>query len=285
MPNDRLEAYLAEAKEELPTVPAVAAQIIDALDDPEASLDDVRELIERDPALATRILRVSNSSMYSFPTEIQSLGQAMSLIGARSVRNLVMAVAMRETYQSFGTLERLLWEHAMSAGPAAAGLAKKLGVAVDPDECFMAGLLHDIGKTALANSHREEYEAVFERIQAESLRSVDAERDAFGFDHAELGARVAESWSLPPRVISVIRHHHDPAALEKLPEPDAKETALVEVASGCLTRLGAGRQGPVAELDVCALPGWKFLGTDDALLEDALAVTGEQVEAAAAFSA
>lgn len=283
MAGDQLDDYLARAGDDLPTVPHVATQIIEALDDPETSLDEVRALIEHDASLAARILKISNSSMYSFPTEIQSLSQAISLVGGRSVRNLVMAVAMRETYTNFGSLEKLLWEHSMAAGPVAAALARELG-AGDPDEAFMAGLLHDIGKTALANGDHDAYTSVSARIDELGLFSVEAEREEFGFDHAELGARVAERWQLPPRVVAVIRHHHDPAALDKLPEPDAKLTALVEVSTHCLTRLGCGRARPVEELDVCASAGWKHLGSPDTGLERVLELCNEQIEAARSFA-
>ena len=283
MADDRLETFLATAADELPTVPTVAAQIIEALDDPDASLDDVRALIERDPALASRILRVSNSSMYSFPAEVRSLGQAISLVGGRSVKNLVMAVALRETYAEFGPLEQLLWEHSSAAGPVAAALAGRYGTGVDPDECFMVGLLHDIGRTALANSEREDYTALLSRVDAGDVALVAAEREAFGFDHAELGARVAERWKLPPRVVTVIRHHHDPAALGKLDAADATLTAWTAVTDACLVRLGVGRPRPSEDLDVCAVPGWQHLGLDAAALPELLELCGEQVEASAAL--
>lgn len=283
--NERLESYLANASDDLPTVPAVATRIIDALDDPDVGVEEVSELIHLDPSLTARILKVSNSSMYGFPMEIQGLGHAMSLVGARAVRNLVMAVAMRETYKVFGPLEQMLWEHSMAAGPATAALAAEFAPGVDADDAFSVGLLHDIGKTALSNSHHDEYEEVTARVFGSDTSFVEAERETFGFDHAELGGRIAKSWALPSRAVAVIQHHHDAGALETLPPEDAQLTALVTVTTGCLARLGAGRPAPFQEFDVSSLPAWGFLGLDESKVDVALEICEERISAAKAFAA
>jgi putative nucleotidyltransferase with HDIG domain len=278
--NSRLEDYLAEASDDLPTVPDVADRVIEVLDDPDSSADDVRAVIQRDASLAARILKVSNSAMYGIPSEISSVGQAISLIGARAVRNLVMAVAMREVYREFGELEQRLWDHGSAAGPVAAAIARHFKIEVDVDGVFTAGLLHDIGKTALANSHRAEYEALSKEVGEGGAAGAAAEREQFGFDHAELGARVAESWKLPPPLIEAIRHHHDEAAFGTLGAAEGRLAAVVSLASHCLARLGIGRPAPCEELDLPTLPAWSFLGLPDAEATALLELCAEQVEAA-----
>jgi HD-like signal output (HDOD) protein len=81
-------------------------------------------LIQQDAAIAARILKISNSALYGFPSEIQSLSHAISLLGTMTVRNLVLAASMKETYRRFGFLEKLLWQHSSLAGPVAAMLAR-----------------------------------------------------------------------------------------------------------------------------------------------------------------
>lgn len=279
MGTKQLEDYLVEASGDLPTVPSVASRVIEAVDDEKSSVADVRALIEQDAALAARIMKVSNSSMYSFATEICSLEQGLSLLGGRTVKNLVMAVAMREVYQNFGPVEQRLWEHTTAAGPVAAALAERVG-GVDTDEAFTVGLLHDIGKAALANSHHEEYEQVVARVDEKGVRYSDAERDVFGFDHAELGARVAERWELPERLVTVIRCHHDLDALSQLPEPVARLTALVGLATASLTHLGSGRAQPIEDLDLSGIGAWSFLGLCDDDLEPIIALCQERIESA-----
>ena len=280
----RLEEYLAQASDDLPTVPDVADRVIEILDDPDSSADDVRAVIERDAALTARILKVSNSAMYGIPSEISSVGQAISLIGARAVRNLVMAVAMREVYREFGELEQRLWDHGSAAGPLAAALARRFGIPVDPDEAFSAGLLHDIGKTSLANSHRSEFEAITKQTLENGADGCALEREGFGFDHAELGARVAEGWKLPPSLVRAIRHHHDDSAFASLPEAEGTMAALVSLSSHCLVRFGVGRLAPAADLDVTALPAWSFLGLPEGEVDAMLVLCEEQIEAAQALA-
>lgn len=283
MENERLAAYLEEASQDLPTIPKVATRVIEEIDDPDSSVDSIRALIEQDAALTARVMKISNSSLYSFASEIRSLEQALALLGSRTVRNLVMAVAMRETYSEFGELEQLLWSHSSAAGPVCAALARRVG-GIDPDEAFTLGLLHDIGKAALANSHRNEYEGVFRRVCEQNVRFADAERELFGFDHAELGAHIAERWQLPDSMVSVIRHHHDPETAATLPAPISRMTALVSITTACLSRLGSGRPEAIEALDPCSMPAWQQLGLSDDDLDGLLEICAERIEAAKALA-
>ncbi len=275
-----LDSYLATAANDLPAMPMVAGQIVKAIDDADSSVDDIRALVEQDPGLVARILRVSNSAYYGFPSEIRSVGHAISLLGGRTVRNLVLGASLKGSFRRFGLMEKLLWEHAAIAGPVAAALAKRDGRGIDTDEAFTAALLHDVGKAALANSHRDEYEKVFARVYNEGVGFVQAERDGFGFDHAELGSRVAEHWKLPPRLANVIRFHHEPEAWAELSDSEARLTALVALCSAILTKLGVGRRDPIEEVDLTTLPSWQRLGFADSEVEPIEQLCREQVELA-----
>lgn len=156
-------------------------------------------------------------------------------------------------------------------------LASQPQIGCNPDEAFTAGLLHDLGKIALNNSAREQYTKVITRVYNDGIGFVEAERAEFGFDHAELGACVADKWRLPPILISAIRNHHDPAALEKLSEREAKLTALTTIATACCTKLGVGRRSPVEEFDVTALPAWSFVGLSADDEDLILGLVAEQV--------
>jgi putative nucleotidyltransferase with HDIG domain len=190
---------------------------------------------------------------------------------------------MKSTFRHFGLMEKLLWKHSTLAGPVTAALAKQSELDADPDEAFTAGLLHDIGKNALANSHREAYEKVVARVYNEKLGFVEAERDEFGFDHAELGAHVAERWKLPSRLVTAIRNHHAPEEMVGLPPEEAELTALVAVSTACLTRNGVGRREPAEGLNLADLPAWRFLRFEETDVESTLAFCSEQVERAHAL--
>ncbi len=257
--SNRLDSYLSASEGDLPTMPAIAGQVVQAVDNPDSSIDDIRKLIDQDAAIAARILKISNSALYGFPSEIQSLSHAISLLGTMTVRNLVLAASMKDTYKRFGLLEKLLWQHSSLADPTAAMLAKYRGIAVDPEIAFTAGLMHHTGKTALANSHRSEYENVMMTVYNEGRSFTDVENEVFGFSHAELGAAVVQQWGLPDALVLTIQHHHNPGMLAELDEGVARMCALTTITSLCLSKLGVGRSKPLKGLNLCAQPAWAFL--------------------------
>jgi putative nucleotidyltransferase with HDIG domain len=278
-PHDNFEDYVRAASRGLPIMPHIAAEVAKLASDPNASLEDLRKLVDRDPSLTARMLKVSNSPLHGLPNEVRSLGVAFTLLGRETVRNMVLAMSMQHVYTRFGLMERLLWQHATLAGPVASRLAQHPEIKLDPREAFTAGMLHDVGKTALANSYPDQYETVMKRVYNEGTSFVSVEREHFGFDHAELGARVAQEWGVPEKIVAVIRHHHDPAALATLPDDVARMTALISITTACLTRLGVGRREKVPSLDIASLPAWRFLGLAADEVVRVLLVCRQEIEA------
>lgn len=276
--SNRLDEYLKASEGDLPTMPAIASQVVQAVDNPDSSIDDIRALIDQDAAIAARILKISNSALYGFPSEIQSLSHAISLLGTMTVRNLVLAASMKETYKRFGLMEKLLWQHSSLAGPTAAMLAEYRGVMVDPEIAFTAGLMHHIGKTALANSHRTEYERVMMTVYNEGRSFTEVENEVFGFSHAELGAAVVQQWGLPDTLVLTIQHHHSPEMLAQLDDEVARLCALTTVTSTCLSKLGVGRSRPIDNLDVSQNPAWAFLDLTANDVEPILTACADRVK-------
>lgn len=276
--SSRLDSYLQACEGDLPTMPAVASQVVRAVDDPDRSIEDIRKLIEQDAAIAARILKISNSALYGFPSEIQSLAHAISLLGTMTVRNLVLAASMKETYKRFGLMEKLLWQHSSLAGPTAAMLATRPGIDVDPDIAFTAGLMHHVGKTALANSHRNDYERVMATVYNEGRSFVEVENEIFGFSHAELGAAVVRRWGLPESLVLTIRMHHDTDKLAQLDESVARLTALTAVTSMCLSKLGVGRSRPIEDLDLSVQPAWAYLDLGPQDVEPILSQCADRIK-------
>lgn len=276
--SNRLESYLKASEGDLPTMPEIASKVVRAVDDPDSSIDDIRALIDQDAAIAARILKISNSALYGFPSEIQSLSHAISLLGTMTVRNLVLAASMKETYKRFGLLEKLLWQHSALSGPTAAMLAEYRGIAADPEIAFTAGLMHHIGKTALANSHRSEYERVMMTVYNEGRGFTEVENEVFGFSHAELGAAVVQQWGLPDTLVLTIQHHHNPGMLAQLDEEVARMCALITVTSLTLSKLGVGRSQPIESLDLASQPAWRFLDLHENDVEPILTACAERVK-------
>jgi putative nucleotidyltransferase with HDIG domain len=280
--NANLQRYL-KGIGDLPPMPDIAARVLRAVDGGDCSVNDLRLIIERDPAIVARILKVANSALYGFARQIDTLSHGLALLGMQTVKNLVLAASMRQVFARFGLMEKLLFEHASLCGPVAHRLARHLSGKWNPEEAFVAGLLHDMGKIVLANSYREEYEQVVARGYNQNLGFAEVERAAFGFDHAELGAEVARHWQLAPLLESVIRYHHEPARFGELDPEHRRMTALIAVASAALSKLGIGRKGPADVVDPGSLAAWEELGLGQQDVPDVIALCGEEAERARAM--
>ncbi len=274
--HPKLKRYISTVGD-LPAVPALASEVMQLAEDPSTSASDLRQVIDKDPAVAARILKVANSALYGFSRGIETLNHAIALLGFRTVKNLVLAASLRQTFQSFGLTEKLLWEHSTMVGAVSMKLAKLPQIGCDAEEAFTAGLLHDLGKIAFNNSSREQYMKVITRVYNEGVSFVDAERDEFGFDHAELGACVADKWRLAPALTSAIRNHHSPESFDKLPDREMKLTAVIALSSTSCTKLGVGRRSPVEELDLTALPSWAALGLTEDDIDVVMGLVEDQV--------
>jgi putative nucleotidyltransferase with HDIG domain len=275
--STQLETYLEAAAGDLPAIPTIAARVMQAVDDPNTSRDHLQALIEQDASLASRVLAVSNSVMYGYSGRVETLNQAIGLVGSRVVRNLVLGISLQSVFRRFDLMEKLLWTHSTLAGPVTEAVARSLGTGIDTDGAFTAGLLHDIGKSALANSHHDEYEQVVARVYNDKISFVEAERDQFGFDHAELGAMIAVKWNLPPHLIHVIRNHHSPDAAGDPGKEVGYLTLMVSLATACLTQQGVGRREPARGLRIADHPAWKRLGLPDSDVEPILQVCADQI--------
>ena len=266
---------------DLPSIPAISSQVMVAISDPATSADDLRAILEADPSLSARVLKVANSSLYAFRREVDSLRHAVTLLGFRTVEALVLAASLREVFQHFGLSERLLWEHSTMTGVVARRLATYGPIDVERDVAFTAGLLHDLGKIALSNAYRQQYNTIMMRTYNDGVSFSEAERDEFGFDHAVLGAHVASKWQLPPVLVAAIRfHHHHPDDYPPGPPEQARMIALTSVATRACTKLGIGRRGAADSLALEENPAWQALGLTPEDVEPLLECVVEETKGA-----
>ncbi len=193
---------------ELPAMPAVAHRVSELVRDPKVSAADLEKVIETDPALAGRILRIANSAFYGGYRSVSTIQAAVMRMGFDAVRGLVVAASVKGVYRRFGLTEQQLWEHAVGVGIGSRIVAKEAGI--NPDEAFVAGLLHDVGKTVLANNHADRYAEVFRAVYNDGMPSLAAEVGVFGFGHTEIGGSVVRRWRLPESIEECVRHHHQP---------------------------------------------------------------------------
>jgi diguanylate cyclase (GGDEF)-like protein len=196
----------------LPSPPAVAARLIEIADDPDLSMTMVVEVLRADPALAAKLLRLANSPLYARRRRIDTLQQAVTMLGLDAVMTAALSLTLlsdRETMGSTALVFRTHWTRSVHAAVAAQALAQRWG-SVPPADAFLAGLLQDIGVLVVARLEPEAYATMTRTSAHDDL--VGAERAALGMDHASIGAELLEAWNLPDHVVNAVRHSHDLAA-------------------------------------------------------------------------
>ena len=215
-----------------------------------ASVKTVVALIEQSPRLATRVLAVANSAAYGREFKVSTLQRAINIMGLREVRLLVLMVGMssfiREAQLPKAFDTNKFWNHLLSVANISRALANVFGgtagacgpdaspderLVMVPDEAYIAGLLHDVGKLFLAATRPDIWEKIVEMEQAEDMGMFEAEHAEWGMDHALIGAAVLHHWKLPLVLTEPINLHHSP----ELATSFKMEARLLAVAN-CLAR-------------------------------------------------
>jgi len=205
-------AALVARNPDVQTLNAVAVKLIGVLDDPQSSASTVDQALRADVGLATRILRTANSSFYGAASDVSSVRQAVARVGFESVRAIALAAAMADDNRMTSPLGAELARHSIAVGVLSRLLAHHQKNA-DPDLCFIAGLLHDVGKFVFLQAAPAAYEPIIETAVSLDWRFCETERARFGCDHADLGASMAYGWGLHPRILMGIRLHHQLSTL------------------------------------------------------------------------
>lgn len=200
---------------DLPTPPIVFTQIQKVLNNPTASIFDVAAILQEDAAISAKVLKLTNSAYYGLPREIDSVRQAVVIIGLDVVKNLVLTASVLDMF-SRRKIDRefadYFWRHSLAAAFAARLLARPLNAALncDPEAGFSAGLLHDLGKMIMAAFLPDQYQKVKSaKILKPHSPDHAVESEVLGYTHARIGAMLGEHWKLPGKLVEAISFHHD----------------------------------------------------------------------------
>ncbi|MFO7975569.1 MAG: HDOD domain-containing protein [Candidatus Hydrogenedentota bacterium] len=247
--------YLLEEIITLPSLPATVARITQLLNDPDSSLGDVGKAISNDPAIALKTLRLANSASYGLREHVTSVEHAVTLLGAKVIQNLVLTATVFETLSSGASL---LFQHSIAVGLAARSILRPRvsHLALAPDEAFVYGLLHDIGKIILEDYMSEELVQAEELSRTQGIPAHEAEQQLIGADHAEIGGRLAMKWRLPDTIAAAILAHHDLSRCEN--EEQRSFAALLSVADTiCIAAGLPSYEGAIAD---DTTESWQTLG-------------------------
>lgn len=245
MSDEATKQKIIKVMENVPPMPVVTQKLLEVMRQDDSSAEDVTKVLSSDAALAGKILKLVNSSFYGVPREVSTVTRAVVLIGFSGVRNLAVSFGTVETLRKIGNQGATyrFWEHAIAAAAGAQALVPVLGTRIDPEEAFVAGLMHDIGHFVLASAVPE----VFAEALATPGKPLVVEQELFGMTHPRIGQKLLQYWQLPGELCDAIRYHHDVNVAAKGDQPLTTLVALADVMA-CI--YGGAIEQPISEADL-----------------------------------
>ena len=245
---------------ELHTLPTIYYRIDNAIKDPRTSNSQIGDILSEDVGLSARILKLANSAFYSFPSKVDTISSAISIIGTKQLRDLVLATSVVKMFE--GIPEDLVkldnfWAHCIGCGVVArviAGVNRESNV----ESFFVAGILHDIGSLLIYSLMPEEAVKIMYYSQTHKCSLHKAEKNCIGFTHTQVGGYLLKQWKLPKNLIEAVYYHHSPMSSRVYPS----FAAAIHIADAVATAMefGDGGEFYVPDLDKKA---WAKIGLDD----------------------
>ncbi len=267
----------------IPTLPTVLEKITRLLQNPQTSAEEVGKAITTDQALASKVLKLVNSAFYGFPGRISTITHAIVILGFSTVKNVVLTASILDFFRRGGggnpdfDMEKF-WIHSAACGAASQAVSRHLKMG-DREQCFIGGLIHDIGKVVLCQYCPEEFNAILDVVKKKNVLFIDAEREVLpNVDHQEIGAHLARHWNLPVDLQAAIRYHHAP-----LSAGNHRDTAAAAHVADILVRAldhGSGGDNKIPRVSERA---WDDLGFAGLALGPLLDDIEDEVEKATAM--
>ncbi len=199
----------------IPTLPSVVERITDLLRMPQTSAEEVGHAITTDQVLSTKVLKLVNSAFYGFPGKISTITHAVVILGFSTIKNIVLTASIFETLKHskaglYGFDMEEFWLHSLACGAAAQAIAKRINYA-NEEECFIAGLTHDIGKIIFCQYLSKEFSLIMQKVQKNNMLIYESEKQLFNTTHQEVGGVITREWNLPPDLQHAVSYHHTPS--------------------------------------------------------------------------
>ncbi len=219
---------------DLPSMPHIGAQIMRKLANPSSTPREIHELIIKDQGLAVRVMKIANSPYYGASRSISSIKEAILFMGFDSIRSLVTTAVTKGVFSTMGDSGRQLWEHSICCAVAAKQIGIDLGLQGN-EELFLAGLIHDIGKSVIFLQSPDNMREILLLIN-EGMSSWDAECQIIGFTHAEVGGLLANKWRFTLTIEDAVANHHKPDCSRS----GREISHIVSLANSLCHKLGIG---------------------------------------------
>ena len=196
---------------DIPTLPSIVFKVNKMLGDYDISIKKLAAVIEKDQAMVTRILKLVNSSFYGFRSRINKIDYAVIILGFNTIRNAIVSLSIIKAFSGGKTREGFdikdFWRHSIAVAVTSRYLSEQSKLD-SPDDCFVAGLLHDIGKVILAQHFSELFDRVWESVKMDGKSFYEAEQELLPVNHAQIGGYLTKTWQFPDALIDSIAYHH-----------------------------------------------------------------------------
>jgi len=206
---------------EIGSLPQSLSAVLEVLNKPNTGAGEIADVVSKDVSLTTRVLKMVNSVQYSRRRKVTKVSEAVIVMGLNSIKILTLSSSIFGMLPDKQLMEKCdikrIWRHLIEAAAGARRIARKIGYP-EPEEAFVAGILHDMGIIIMLLHFRGKYIDVIEKMRADRVSLMKAEKNAFGYTHADIGAEMINAWSLPPKLAFVAQNHHDVEQPGLMPE-------------------------------------------------------------------
>ena len=196
---------------DIPTLPTIVIKVNKMLQDHDTSIKNLSKVIEKDQGMVAKILRLVNSTFYGFRSRITNIPHAVIILGFNTIRNAVVSVSIIKTFSGEKSFEGFeikdFWRHSVAVAVTSRYLAEQTRLD-SPDDCFVSGLLHDIGKVVLSQHFTVLFGLVWKSVKEDGLSFYEAEKKLLPVNHAQIGGHLAKKWQFPGSLIDSITYHH-----------------------------------------------------------------------------
>ncbi|MDR3255226.1 MAG: HDOD domain-containing protein [Synergistaceae bacterium] len=241
--RDLIQRRVLKRVKDIPSLPQFVVETLKMLEDPKSSASDVGGRLSKDEGLVVRVLRLANSAYYGLARRITGVSEAISFLGFKTVKSIVLAASvykfMDSAFSGYSLDRGELWKHSQSVAAASRYLSEKLGIC-DPEEAYIGGLMHDIGKIVLNDYVRFGYSIILRLVEEDNVPFCEAERQVLGFDHAQVGGLIMEQWNLPDTYTYITTYHHTPWDLPSDMKALQSVVDIVHVSNAICIMLGVG---------------------------------------------
>nr|HPI20935.1 HDOD domain-containing protein [Candidatus Kapabacteria bacterium] len=227
---------------DFPTLPTIYNSLLVTLQNPRSTIQDIANVISNDQVVVLKILKVTNSSLYGFNKKIDTITDAIFLLGQNEIKNIVLALSVMKIFSQIKSISNFnvtdLWKHSIAVGVIAKSLGELSGT-MNTENLFVSGIIHDFGKLFFLKVAREEYLEIINNAIENKISLSSSEKLHFGINHDIIGGLLAKKWQLPNNIIESINFHNS----KKLSFTNNKQIACIQLANIIANMLNLGNPG------------------------------------------